>query len=304
MRALRVHEPIGPDGLRLDEVDVPQPPDDTAVRVAVHAAGVGFVDTLLVRGRYQIRPPTPFIPGLEVAGAVESAPPGSGFSHGDCVFGHVMGGGFAETAWVPADRLAPLPPGAERRGGGGVAGQPPHRDRRARPARPAAAARPRARARRRRRAGQRGGAGRGRVRQRGARGRGQPRASRAGGPGRRDHRVRPRELVRRGARRGRRGPDRRPGRRHGVRAERAVPAPGGAAGHGRVHLRARSPRPRPTGSCCATRTSSGRPGASCSTSTPGCSPRPRRGSRRWSRTVCDRSWAPPSTWPTGRPRCA
>ena len=109
MRALRVHEPIGPDGLRLDEVDVPPPPDDTAVRVAVHAAGVGFVDTLLVRGRYQVRPPTPFVPGLEVAGAVESAPPGSGFSHGDCVFGHVMGGGFAETAWVPADRLAPLP---------------------------------------------------------------------------------------------------------------------------------------------------------------------------------------------------
>jgi NADPH2:quinone reductase len=95
--------------MRLDEVDVPPPPDDTAVRVAVHAAGVGFVDTLLVRGRYQVRPPTPFVPGLEVAGAVESAPPGSRFSHGDCVFGHVMGGGFAETAWVPADRLAPLP---------------------------------------------------------------------------------------------------------------------------------------------------------------------------------------------------
>jgi NADPH:quinone reductase len=109
VRALRVHEPIGPDGLRLDEVDVPPPPDDTAVRVAVHAAGVGFVDTLLVRGRYQVRPPTPFVPGLEVAGAVESAPPGSGFSPGECVFGHVMGGGFAETAWVPADRLAPLP---------------------------------------------------------------------------------------------------------------------------------------------------------------------------------------------------
>jgi NADPH2:quinone reductase len=110
MRALRVHEPIGPDGLRLDEIDVPEAPDDTAVRVAVHAAGVGFVDTLLVRGRYQLRPPTPFIPGLEVAGAVESAPPGSGFTRGDCVFGHVMGGGFAEEAWVAAQHLAPLPP--------------------------------------------------------------------------------------------------------------------------------------------------------------------------------------------------
>jgi NADPH:quinone reductase len=110
MRALRVHEPIGPDGLRLDEVDVPAAPDDSHVLVAVHAAGVGFVDTLLALGRYQVRPAPPFVPGLEVAGAVEVAPDGSGFAHGDPVVGHVMGGAFAEAAWVPADRLAPLHP--------------------------------------------------------------------------------------------------------------------------------------------------------------------------------------------------
>jgi NADPH2:quinone reductase len=110
MRALRVHDPTGPDGLRLDEIDVPPAPDDRAVRVAVHAAGVGFVDTLMVRGRYQVRPAVPFVPGLEVAGSVEVAPDGSGFARGDPVVGHVMGGGFAETAWVPADRLAPLHP--------------------------------------------------------------------------------------------------------------------------------------------------------------------------------------------------
>jgi NADPH:quinone reductase len=110
MRALRVHDTVGPEGVRLDDVDVPGAPDHPAVRVTVHAAGVGFVDTLLVRGRYQVRPPLPFIPGLEVAGAVEVAPPESGFRHGDPVVGHVMGGGFAETAWVPVDRLAPLHP--------------------------------------------------------------------------------------------------------------------------------------------------------------------------------------------------
>src|SRR5690349_22648374 len=76
MRALRVHEPIGPDGLRLDEIDVPPPPDDAAVRVVVHAAGVGFVDTLMIRGRYQVRPPMPFIPGLEVG--EPSSPPRPG----------------------------------------------------------------------------------------------------------------------------------------------------------------------------------------------------------------------------------
>jgi NADPH:quinone reductase len=110
MRALRVHEPVGPEGLRLDTVDVPAAPDGPAVRVGVHAAGVGFVDTLLARGRYQVRPPLPFVPGLEVAGAVEVAPPGSGFAHGDPVVGHVMGGAFAETAWVPVHRLARLHP--------------------------------------------------------------------------------------------------------------------------------------------------------------------------------------------------
>ena len=68
MRALRVHEPIGPDGLRLDEIDVPEAPDDTAVRVAVHAAGVGFVDTLLIRGRYQ----------MQAADAVHPRPGGGG----------------------------------------------------------------------------------------------------------------------------------------------------------------------------------------------------------------------------------
>jgi NADPH2:quinone reductase len=110
MRTLRVHEAIGPDGLRLDDVDVPPPPDERSVLVAVHAAGVGFVDTLLARGRYQVRPPLPFAPGLEVAGAIEVAPPGSGFTHGDPVVGHLMTGAFAEMAWVSADRLAPLHP--------------------------------------------------------------------------------------------------------------------------------------------------------------------------------------------------
>jgi NADPH2:quinone reductase len=110
MRALRVHEAVGPDGVRLDDVDVPSAPDRPAVRIAVHAAGVGFVDTLLARARYQVRPPLPFTPGLEVAGAVEVAPPESGLAHGDPVVGHVMGGGFAETAWVPVERVARLHP--------------------------------------------------------------------------------------------------------------------------------------------------------------------------------------------------
>jgi NADPH:quinone reductase len=110
MRALQVHELTGPDGLRLDELGVPpaQAGGDT-VRVAVHAAGVGFVDTLLARGRYQVTPDLPFAPGLEVAGVVEDAPEGSGFTSGQRVIGHVMLGAFAELAWVLPRLLAPLP---------------------------------------------------------------------------------------------------------------------------------------------------------------------------------------------------
>jgi NADPH2:quinone reductase len=77
--------------------------------VAVHAAGVGFVDTLLSRGQFSCAPNPPFTPGLEISGEVTSAPAGSGYAVGDRVIGHVMTGGFAEVAWVRPDMLAPLP---------------------------------------------------------------------------------------------------------------------------------------------------------------------------------------------------
>ena len=40
------------------------------VRISVTACGVNFVDGLFVQGLYQIKPPTPFVPGCEVAGVV------------------------------------------------------------------------------------------------------------------------------------------------------------------------------------------------------------------------------------------
>jgi NADPH:quinone reductase len=107
VRALRVHELIGPDGLRLDEV---AEPTEAGVRVAVHAAGVGFVDTLLTRGRYQVRPELPFAPGLEVSGVVLGAPAASGLAPGQPVIGHLMAGGFAETVVLAPHLVAPRPP--------------------------------------------------------------------------------------------------------------------------------------------------------------------------------------------------
>jgi NADPH2:quinone reductase len=107
VRTLRVHELSGPGGLRLDSG--PEP-DGVGVRVAVHAAGVGFVDTLLTRGLYQVRPELPFAPGLEISGEVLEAPPGSGLAVGQPVVGHLMPGGFAETVVLAPHLVAPRPP--------------------------------------------------------------------------------------------------------------------------------------------------------------------------------------------------
>jgi NADPH:quinone reductase-like Zn-dependent oxidoreductase len=50
MRTLRAHGLIGPAGVCVDEIPVPWRPDEDALRIDVHAAGVGFVDTLVTRG--------------------------------------------------------------------------------------------------------------------------------------------------------------------------------------------------------------------------------------------------------------
>ncbi|MEA2637923.1 MAG: NADPH:quinone reductase, partial [Chloroflexota bacterium] len=80
MRAQQVHGLDGPSGLRL--VDVEEPVDADRIVIEVAAAGVCFPDLLLTRGEYQMKPPLPFVPGVEVAGNVRSAPAGSGFSAG------------------------------------------------------------------------------------------------------------------------------------------------------------------------------------------------------------------------------
>lgn len=110
MLAWQVHTLGGPEGMSLD--DIPERigrGQETSVRVAVHAAGVGFIDTLLSRGQFSCAPNPPFTPGFEISGEVTSAPAGSGYAVGDRVIGHVMTGGFAEVVWASPDRLAPLP---------------------------------------------------------------------------------------------------------------------------------------------------------------------------------------------------
>lgn len=96
MRAMRLTRLDGPDGLEL--ADVPEPTSDAQLVVQVHAAGVGFPDLLMSRGRYQNRPDPPFIPGVELAGVVHATPDGSGFEPGDRVAASAPLGSWAEFA--------------------------------------------------------------------------------------------------------------------------------------------------------------------------------------------------------------
>lgn len=111
MRAIRCHELIGPAGLRLDEVPAPTP-DASEVLIDVRAAGVNFPDVLLTYGKYQFRPPPPFVPGGEAAGIVQAV--GSGVTSlgpGDRVAVTLLHGAFAERIVAPELAAVKLPAG-------------------------------------------------------------------------------------------------------------------------------------------------------------------------------------------------
>ena len=99
------------DELVVEEAPDPEPGPGQAV-VAVEAAGVNFVDALLVQGRYQLKPPLPFTPGMEVAGTVVAVGDGvDAVAVGDRVLATTFVGGYASHALVAAAALVPLPGG-------------------------------------------------------------------------------------------------------------------------------------------------------------------------------------------------
>jgi NADPH2:quinone reductase len=105
---------FGPiENLQLVERDSPEL-GPSQVRLAVSAAGVNFVDGLFVQGRYQIKPPTPFVPGGEVVGRItelgaELVGRVPGLAIGDRVFANVGLGGFASEVVVSPRQLVAIP---------------------------------------------------------------------------------------------------------------------------------------------------------------------------------------------------
>ena len=69
MKAVLCRAFTGPEDLSIGEIEAPKPARDE-ILLEVHAASVSFMDQLLVSGLYQMRPPTPFVPGTEAAGIV------------------------------------------------------------------------------------------------------------------------------------------------------------------------------------------------------------------------------------------
>src|SRR5664280_611170 len=98
--------------MSLDEVPDPAP-DAGQLLVRVLGAAANFPDVLICRGLYQVKPPLPFTPGLELCGEVIVLGEGTtGFAVGDRVIGPsaLPAGGFAELALMDTATTFPAPP--------------------------------------------------------------------------------------------------------------------------------------------------------------------------------------------------
>ena len=109
MQALIVSE-LSPDlsGVELVELATPvRAPGEVLVKV--RAVSLNFPDLLMTRGLYQLKPPLPFILGLEFSGEVIEADAESTLRPGDRVYGGKQTGCFAELVAVAASALRPIP---------------------------------------------------------------------------------------------------------------------------------------------------------------------------------------------------
>jgi len=114
VKAMLCREWGEPGILRLGELDR-RPLQPHEARIRVHAAGVNFADSLMVAGKYQVKPAFPFIPGLEAAGEIIEL--GAAVRHlkpGQRVLAVLRnGGGYAEEIALNAEAVVPIPDGMD-----------------------------------------------------------------------------------------------------------------------------------------------------------------------------------------------
>jgi NADPH:quinone reductase-like Zn-dependent oxidoreductase len=107
MRAVLMRETGGPEVLRLEELERPEP-GEGEVLIRVRAASINPVDWKIRRGA---RPKDlPAVLGNDVSGTVELSR-AEGYVEGEDVFGLAPSGGYAEFATAPAPLIAKKPAG-------------------------------------------------------------------------------------------------------------------------------------------------------------------------------------------------
>lgn len=121
MKAVVVREWGGLDALRLEDIEAPIP-GPGEVRIAIVAAPINLGDIIVATGRYQVKPPLPFVPGGEGVGIIDLVGEGvTSFEIGDSVSAigfrrsqledSAVIGTFAEFAVSPVSNLVKLPDG-------------------------------------------------------------------------------------------------------------------------------------------------------------------------------------------------
>ncbi|CUT14818.1 Putative Zndependent oxidoreductase PA5234 [Bradyrhizobium sp.] len=111
MKAILCSSFTGPADLCVGEIDEPKPAGDE-ILIDVHAASVSFMDQLMVSGLYQMRPPTPFVPGTEASGIVVAVGDQvTTFAPGDRVACSAWTGGYAERMIAKDSKCVRLPDG-------------------------------------------------------------------------------------------------------------------------------------------------------------------------------------------------
>jgi NADPH:quinone reductase-like Zn-dependent oxidoreductase len=114
-QSIRIARFGGPEVLDLvDHAAIPEP-GPGEVRIKVLAAGTGFTDTFIRRGRYPAyKGPLPFTPGYELVGVIEAVGPGvTALRPGEMVADLCVVGGYAQYAIRPALLLVRVPDGLD-----------------------------------------------------------------------------------------------------------------------------------------------------------------------------------------------
>jgi NADPH:quinone reductase len=116
MQAVEISAFGGPEVLRLTERPVPVA-SAGEVLIRVSASGVNRPDVLQRTGNYPVPPGASDLPGLEVAGVIDSgdaaAMAAAGLSVGDRVCALVAGGGYAQWCVAPVGQCLPVPEGLD-----------------------------------------------------------------------------------------------------------------------------------------------------------------------------------------------